>query len=205
MLESFFFYICEHIHYAPWIFFILLLLTGLCIPISEDLLLLIGGAIASTCLQEHALDLYIWLFLGSLLAAWEAYWIGRLFGPNLYKIRFFQSILMPHRLETLRHYYAKFGIWTFIFGRFCPGGIRNALFMSSGLSKIPFHHFIFRDTPGCMISTLTFFFLGYKFGQHFDLMINYFNQYTHWFFFAIFVLIAVGLIYFLYHRTHRRE
>ena len=200
MLESLFFFVCEHVHFAPWILFVLLLLTGLCIPISEDLLLLSGGAIASTCLQEHALELYLWLFTGSLFAAWEAYWIGRHFGPRLYKIRLFKTIVTPNRLQTLRYYYAKFGVFTFVFGRFCPGGIRNALFMSSGLSNVSFYHFILRDTPACIISTLSFFFLGYKFGQHFDLLMNSFDHYTHWFFIVFFFsalapLLAVGCGY----------
>lgn len=196
MLESLFFYVCEHVHYAPWILFGLLLLTGLCLPISEDLLLISGGAIASTCLREHTIELYLWLFSGSLLAAWEAYWIGRLMGPKLYQVPVFKSIVTPHRLDALRGYYAKFGLFTFIFGRFCPGGIRNALFMSSGLSKIPFQKFIVRDTLACLISTLSFFFLGYKFGQHFDLIVSYFYRYTDGFLIFLLALGLVGLILF---------
>lgn len=205
VLESLFFYICEHVHYAPWILFSLLLLTGLCIPISEDLLLLSGGVIASTCLSGHAIELYGWLFSGSLLAAWEAYWIGRLLGPKLYQVPVFKSIVTPHRLEVLRDYYARFGLFTFIVGRFCPGGIRNALFMSSGLSKVPFQNFILRDTLACLISTLSFFFLGYKFGQHFDLINSFFKRYTEAFLGLMILLALMGFIYFWrYHMTNKR-
>lgn len=201
-MEEFFFYICHHVHNAPWILFCLLLLTGLCIPISEDILLLSGGAIASACIPEHAKTIYVWLFLGSYLAAWEAYWIGRLLGPKLYQVYYFRSIVTPHRLERLRHYYAKFGVFTFIIGRFCPGGIRNALFISSGLTKIPFYLFALRDGCACLISTITLFFLGYQFGQNFDLIVSYFYRYTHWFFIVCLFLFFVGFIY-LYFRKRR--
>lgn len=194
-MEDFFSYICAHAHHAPWILFSLLLLTGLSIPISEDLILLGGGAIASTCIPEHTTELYIWLFLGSALAAWEAYAIGRFFGPRLYQIRFFKSIVTPHRIEALRSYYAKYGFFTFIVGRFCPGGIRNALFMSSGLTKMPFYLFVFRDSVACLISTMTLFFLGYKFGQHFDLILYYFHRYTHWFLIFAVGFLVIGGVY----------
>lgn len=204
-MESFFSYICENVHLAPWIMFSLLLLTGLSVPISEDILLLGGGAIASTCMPDHALLMYVWLFLGSYLAAWIAYWIGRMLGPKLYQIRLLKSIVTPHRLDVLRYYYAKFGIFTFLVGRFCPGGIRNALFMSSGLTKMPFYLFILRDGLACMISTLTLFFIGYKFGEHLDLILYYFHRYTYWIFIILGFLLGIGLLYFCYHHFSRNR
>src|SRR5438046_2338570 len=101
MMEAFFSYICDHAHHAPWIMFSLLLLSGLSLPISEDVLLLGGGAIASTCIPDHTLRLYLWLFFGCYLSAWEAYSIGRFLGPRLYKIPYFRSIITPHRLDVL--------------------------------------------------------------------------------------------------------
>jgi len=200
-MESFFSYICENANHAHWIIFTLLLLTGLNLPISEDILILAGGAIASACIPDHALRLYIWIFLGSYLSAWEAYWIGRLLGPRLYDIRLFKTVVTPHRLKILRHFYAKFGVFTFIVGRFCPGGIRNALFMSSGLTKMPFYLFIIRDGLACLISSNVFFYIGYRFGENFHLLLYYFHRYTHWFLAFILILILAGLVY-LWH-THR--
>ena len=198
-MESFFSYICENASYAQWIIFCLLLLTGLNLPISEDLMLLGGGAIASTCIPDHALRLYIWIFLGCYLSAWEAYWIGRLLGPRLYHIPIFKSVVTPHRLDVLRYYYAKFGFFTFIVGRFCPGGIRNALFMSSGLTKMPFYLFILRDGLACLISTSILFHIGYQFGQNLDTLIFYFHRYTHWFF-VVFLSIVIGALIYLWYR-----
>lgn len=194
-MEAILSFICEHAHYAPWIMFGLLLLGGLNLPISEDLMLLGGGAIASTCIPDHTLEIYLVIFLGCYLSAWEAYWIGRLLGPRLYHIRPFKFIITPNRLERLRHYYAKFGIFTFIIGRFCPGGIRNALFMSSGLTHMPFGMFILRDGLACLISSAVFFQLGYHFGAHFDTLLFYFNRYSHWFIIVILILSLIGLSY----------
>jgi membrane protein DedA with SNARE-associated domain len=171
-------YVCAHADYAHWIFLGMLLLAGLNVPLSEDLILLSGGALVSTCMPDHYFHLYAWIFVGCWISGWEAYWIGRLLGPKLYQIRWFSHILNPKRIEKLHYYYEKFGIWTFVVGRFIPGGVRNALFMSSGLGKMPFHIFLLRDLVACVISSNVVFYLGFLFGAHFDTVLHYFLAYN---------------------------
>jgi membrane-associated protein len=199
-MEELFSYVCAHAHNAHWIMFLILLLSGLNLPISEDLMLLSGGAIAAVCIPDHALRLYIWVFLGCYLSAWEVYWIGRLLGPRLYKFPLFRSIITPERMEWLRHYYAKFGVFTFILGRFVPGGVRNALFLSSGLTKMPFHLFIIRDGLACLISSSIIFSIGYHFATHIDTVIYYFQHYTNIFLIFLFAGLALVAGYFWYSR-----
>jgi membrane-associated protein len=189
-METIFNFVCLHADEAQWIMFFLLLLAGFNIPISEDALLIIGGAISSTCVKQHPLEMWGWLFMGCWISAWEAYWIGRLLGPKLYEIRWFHRIINPSRIEKLRHYYEKFGIFTFIVGRFIPGGIRNALFMTTGLSKMPFQTFLLRDFFACLISSVSLFYLGYKFGENHELLLHYFKHYQLLFLSLIAALLA---------------
>lgn len=191
-------YICTHAHAAHWIIFFLLLLSGFNIPISEDLLLICGGAIAGSCVPDHTLKLFIWVFLGAYLSAWEAFWLGRLLGPKLYKIPLIGRSITPARLEWLRYYYAKFGILTFIVGRFMPGGIRNVLFFTSGFTKMPFHLFILRDGLACLISSFVFFTIGYHFAIYFYDIAFYFKHYTNIFLAIIIIgaIIAAAAYYF---------
>lgn len=196
-------FICGHAEHAHWILFFLLLLAGLNIPISEDLILLGGGAIASTCIPEHTFRLYLWIFLGCYLSAWEAYWIGRLLGPRLYTIRPFKYIVTIKRLNSLRTYYAKYGALTFVVGRFIPGGIRNALFMSCGLTKMPFNLFIMRDGVACLLSTSLIFLIGFHFAEHIDQLLYYVKHYSEIFAFSIGGLLLAGLVYFWY--SHHLE
>lgn len=178
-MESVFNFICLHAHEAYWIFFLLLLLAGMNVPISEDLILLTGGAIASTCFEtsSQVWHLFIWLYLGCWLSAWEAYGLGRWLGPKLYEITWFNRFITPKRIEKLHHYYERFGIFTFIVGRFIPGGVRNALFMTSGLGKMPFLKFILRDGFACLLSSLTIFYIGYKFGENYATLVYYLKRY----------------------------
>jgi len=208
MIESAFQYICENAQYAYWIIFLLLLLSGLNLPISEDIVLLGGGAVASTCLshdQGYVLQLYFWIFLGCYLAAWEGYWIGRLLGPNLYRFKLFRTLLTQERMERLRGYYAKYGVFTFIIGRFCPGGVRSALFLSSGLTKMPFGLFILRDGFACLISTCVLFNIGYHFAANIDKVFKNFQTYSFWFLIFFLMVISASLIYYGYTYYYKKK
>lgn len=188
-METLFSSICDIAHDAHWIFFLLLMLAGLNLPISEDIILLTGGAIASTCIPDHTMRLYIWIYLGCWISAWEVYWIGRLVGPKLYHFKWIKTIITPERVDHLHYYYEKFGVFTFIVGRFIPGGMRNALFLSCGLGKMPFLKFIARDGFASLISTSTLFTIGYKFGEHYDDMIAFVKRYNF-----IAFLIVIGIL-----------
>lgn len=203
-MEEILSYLCAHAHHAHWLMFFLLLLTALNLPISEDVMLIGGGAIASSCIPEHAVRLYLWLFMGCYLSAWEAYWIGRLLGPRLYQVQLFSKIITRERMEWLRHYYAKFGVYTFIVGRFFPGGFRNALFLSSGLTKMPFHLFIMRDGLACLISSFTLFQIGYHFAQNLGNLISYFEHYSLLFLCVIGGLLAVGVGIYYFKRQAQK-
>lgn len=192
-------YICEHAYLAPYIFFFLLLLAGFNIPVSEDIILITGGMICATCAPKgYFFFIYIALYLGCIISAWEAYWLGRLLGPKLYRIKWISSIIHPGRVEKLNHFYEKYGIFTFFVVRFIPGGPRNAFFMTAGLGRMPFNKFIIRDMCAALISTTTIFSLGYIFAYNYDKIVYYFKKYN---FIVISLilgacLIVGGIIYF---------
>ncbi len=194
-MESIIQFATEHAEVAHWLFAILIFLGGLNIPISEDIVMISAGALASTLLPETAFLQYTILFIVCWMAAWEAYWIGRLLGPRLYDIRWFNRVLTPNKIDRLHHYYERFGIWTFIVGRFIPGGVRNGLFMTAGLGKMPFNKFILRDLPACLISTAFLFTLGYFFGQHSTEIIAGFRTYQHTFLLLLIATIFLGTLY----------
>lgn len=203
-VQSIFSFICENAIYAHFFIFILFLLGGLNLPISEDLLMIGGGAIASTCIPDHTVRLFIWMLVGCYLASWETYWIGRLLGPKLYHISFFRRILTHERLELVRYFYAKFGIFTFLVGRFCPGGIRNVLFLSSGLTKMPFHLYVLRDGISSTIALSTLFYFGYIFGANFQQIMHVIDKYSLWFFISV-VFFALSFFFFYWHRKMKNN
>lgn len=195
---------CEHAHSAHWIFFLLLMLAGLNIPVSEDILLLTAGALAATCIPEETFHLFGWMYIGCWVSAWEAYWLGRQFGPKLYNIAWFHRFINPKKIERLHYYYEKFGVFTFIVGRFCPGGVRNALFLSAGLGKMPFLTFILRDGFAACISVSTIFYIGYRLGENYRTIVHYIQEYNM-VAFAIIVTFVVALIGYLAWKSKRKN
>lgn len=190
---------CDHYFLAQWIFVLGILLAGINIPISLDVALITAGAFASTCSKVNPIVLFIFLFLAAWVSAWEAYWIGRIFGPKLYNFRWFNHVLNPLRVQRLHDYYEKFGFLTFMVGRFIPGGIRNALFMTSGLGKMPFYLFVMRDFPACLASCGFLYYLGYTFGQNYKIIVSYFEKYN------LIVIAIIGIVTALYFLLKRKK
>lgn len=200
-MESFLTLICEYSHQAHWIFFLMLLLAGCNLPFSEDAIAITGGIIVATCLPDHMLQMWIWIYAGSCMSAWIAYSIGRFIGPKLYRIKWFKRFASPERLNKLHYYYEKFGIFTFIAIRFFPGGIRNGFAMSCGLSKMTFLAFAIRDEIAAAIQVTLLFFLGHTFAKNYELLFNYLKRYNEW---ALGV-IGLALISVIFYKWYKKK
>ena len=110
----------------------------------------------------------------------------------------FRSWITPHRIEKIHGYYEKYGIFTFIVGCFIPGGVRNALFLSSGLGKMPFRTFIFRDGVGCFLSCSTLFVVGFSFAESSEFLQNFSQSYHTASMGVLVALIAATLLFFYF-------
>ncbi len=190
-----------HAHKAHWIVFIGAILAALHIPISIDLLMLISATLAATIIPEKVLHLYVGITAGCLLSAWLSYWIGRTLGLKLLKTPFFSKILSPKRIERIDKFYQKYGLLTLIVGRFIPFGVRNGLFMSSGMTKMPFWKFIYRDAIACLLWCSLTFFLFYTVGKNFHLLYTYVKIFNV----AIFGTLCVALIGVIWYKKRKKS
>ncbi len=159
--------------HAHWFVFAGALLAALHIPISIDVLMILSATLAATLVPEHTFHLFLGITAGCLLSAWLSYWIGRTLGIKLIETRFFSKILSPKRLQKVAKFYKKYGFFALIIGRFIPFGVRNGLFMSSGMTKVPFLKFVYRDAIACCLWCSVTFFLFYTVGKNFHMLYNY--------------------------------
>ncbi len=165
-MEKLITFITSHAAHAHWFIFGGFLLAGMNVPISTDLLLITSAILAATVIPENTLLLFSSIFFGSCCSACIAYWIGRKFGPKLLKVRYFKKIVTEEKLEKAKNFYKKYGFLTLLFGRFIPFGVRNCIFMSTGLSKFSFKTFLIRDVIACFIWSSLIFSLFYFAGQN---------------------------------------
>lgn len=160
-MDALFAFITEHALYAHWIILGLFLLAGCNIPISEDLLILISGTLASTVVPENSWKLFTAVFCGAYVSDWMVYGWGRTLGPRLWKSRWLRSMITQERVEKMQRYYEKYGFWTLLVGRFIPFGVRNGLFFTAGMGKMPFGRFLLSDGIACLLSNTTLFLLSF--------------------------------------------
>ena len=85
-------------------------------------------------------------------------------------------MVSPKQVEKVSMFYKKYGVLTLILGRFIPFGVRNALFLTAGLGKMPFKKFALSDWLACTISCSLFFWLYYTFGESVIGLVKQFNM-----------------------------
>lgn len=181
-------YAMANVQLAPFIIGGALLLAGFNLPVSEDLMIFISAILAAKN-PDYLFPLYAGLFAGAYLSDLIAYGLGRYLGPQLFKIKFFASMVTQERLDQVSHYFNKYGIGVLIVGRFIPFGVRNALFISSGLSKASFPKFAFADFVATIISVSTYFYLYYSFGETMIAIVKKGNVII----FSVFILAVLGI------------
>ena len=195
-MDSLFPFIQEHAHYAHWVVFGLLMLAGLNFPISEDVLIIISGALAGTIVPENTWKLFLGVFCGAYLSDWVVYWMGRLWGAKLWRINWFARIFNPKKLQQIEHYYKRYGVLTLLVGRFIPFGVRNCLFATAGMGKMRFWKFLVADGIACLSSNAFLFTLAYFCGKNCTYLVQYINI-------VIFSLFLVALIGFVWYKRKK--
>ena len=187
--------IVHHAHNAHWYVFIAIILAGFNIPFSADLLILAAAILAATVVPEHTLHLFFSILLGCYFSAMCAYWLGRLIGTALGKNKFFSKLFNAERLFKIKKFYEKYGLWTLVIGRFIPFGVRNCIFMSSGMSKLHFGKFILMDALACFIWCSTCFYIFFTLGQNYE-TIWYYLKTFNLLIFAAFSVTVIGILWY---------
>jgi len=155
----------NYTEYYPLVAFLGLLLAGCNLPVSEDLII-ITGAILSHEMPSIMIPSLIAIYAGVTLTDFFMYWIGGRVRSGASKTGFFIKMIPEKALDKMHHYLDKYGIFTFIVGRFIPFGFRNTMFFSSGFFKLRLREFIIYDLIAAAISINTLFFLTYHFGEN---------------------------------------
>ncbi|MDR2159311.1 MAG: DedA family protein [Treponema sp.] len=163
-MPDFFNFFSQYIEFFPLAALICLILAGLNIPISEDLIS-IAGALVSRADRSLLAPTLLSIYAGVIISDFMVYFIGTLVRKGAIKGKFASRILSAKLLERIRHALDKYGILTFIVCRFIPFGVRNTLFMASGLFGTPLRRFALYDIIAATISMNVLFFLVYVFGE----------------------------------------
>lgn len=188
---------------APYVHFIafgLLILAGLNIPVSEDLVFIVSASLAATVVPENTVYVFIGCVTGAYISDILAYTLGRYGGNWIATLPLFKQEFSPARIARVKRYFDRYGIKTLFFGRFIPFGVRNVLFMTSGLVKVPFPRFLLVDLMALALTSSILFGLGYVFGSNYQAMLPWLDSYK----ILIFLIFLLAIAMFLYRRRKNK-
>jgi len=156
--------------------------------VEGDITLLLSGVMAhSGFFGEYSFFKVVFFgTLGGLVGDGFAYMIGRLFHETVKEYRFYQ--LAHPRIERLVQ---KFGGFAIIISKYIYG-IRAAMCLFYGMSKMPFGRYLLLDTVSCLIWVTILAGTGYFFSGAITSIIGDFQQIG----IALFFIVLSGVIIF---------
>ncbi len=139
---------------------------GLGVPISQDLVLLIGGVLSArgvTALGPTIAAAFAGVLLGdSLMFRW-----GRRLGPRAYEQGWVRRVLTPAREAKLRAHFAKHGALTVVAARHTPL-LRAVAFFLAGASGVRYWKFLVADALSAALTVPLWVWLGSVAGEHLE-------------------------------------
>jgi len=131
---------------GPWLLFGIIMLAGVGIPISEEILIVPAGFL----IERGVLPLW-W----TVAAAWtgvvlaDLIWmlLVRRFAHRLLAIRFFRRMFHPRRILEIKYLLEKWGAWVVVMGRILPAA-RTPVITAAGLAHMPLRKFMLGECVG---------------------------------------------------------
>ncbi len=133
--------------YGPYAVFFLLMLSGLGLPVGEDLVIIPAGMLVGNG------ELPFWptliaAYLGVVCSDCLWFTICHRYGSHLLHFRWFKRIIHPRRLLEAKHQVEQRGVWVIVMARFIPAS-RTPTITIAGMLHLPFWQF-FLATASCV-------------------------------------------------------
>jgi membrane protein DedA with SNARE-associated domain len=176
-----------------WLFF-----TGIGIPpCPEEAGILYAAGVTALHPEIHWWLAWPVTSLGIVCADMVLYSIGRLWGKNLFELRWVRWILKPERRRLLEERFHTHGIKILIAARFLPP-LRTGVFMIAGSIRYSFVRFLTADGIFAVIGVGIVFFCG-------TWLIDLIGRAQHWLVFAAAGAVGLFLLYRYYRYLRKRE
>ncbi len=150
-----------------WTLFLILILSGVGLPVPEEITLLLGGYLAYLGFIDFWPAVYI-LFGGILAADALGYFMGRTYGERVFR-KFERLPYASLVLNKGRYYFDKYGEGVVFFSRVLLG-VRVAVPILAGHFRMNFTKFLFFDILASVPWTLFLVTLSYYLGSGLELI-----------------------------------
>ena len=147
------------IHFTYPGVFLILLATGLGLPIPEELPIAIAAMMARWEVM-HWWGALLSCLGGVLAGDMLLYTLGRHFGRRILQWPTARRILTPEREARVMHAYHRHGLKFVVMARLIMG-LRAAAFLTAGLVRVPFPRFLLVDVTAVLVSVPISFGVAY--------------------------------------------
>lgn len=191
----------EHRSLIWAIIMVVLFLSGMGLPLPEDIPLTITGFTAfkqsnDAFVFSHYLLAFAMVTVAILSGDLVAYWAGRRYGMGLRdRFRFARRVLTEKRLAKVQRWFDKYGSFTVFLGR-QVAGVRIVTFFTSGAMRVPIWKFVLFDFIGCCVTVPVWMTLGTLAARYGSEWLNHIAGRVG----VVFVIAAIGafLLFFMY-------
>ncbi len=180
--------------------FVFLLLSGLGLPLPEEVPLLLAGYLAS---QQTA---NLWVVIpvglaGALVSDVLLFMATHRWRSHIFRWRWTRATIRPRHLVVARRQFHNHGLKIVLVARWLPA-LRSAVCLTAGLTGVPFWRFMLVDAMAACITVSTSILLGYSAGAHIGRLISGFRRAEHIVLMTVIVAAVVGvLVRFIWWRT----
>jgi membrane protein DedA with SNARE-associated domain len=174
---------------AYLLIFVALFLSGVGLPIPEELSFLLGGYLIGSTGGSLVLMIFS-AVCGVLLGDIFLFLLARRHGERLLSVWPFRLLFTPERLSRGRIFFSRHGSKTI----FCAGffaGIRATTFFLSSTMGVKFSHFLFWDCIRTLLTCPVSVWVGFRFGPYAHEIIQ---PYKDWLFLVIVLAVAVLIL-----------
>jgi membrane protein DedA with SNARE-associated domain len=141
------------------------LACALGVPVPEEVTLISAGVLVSTK-QPHLTLAAVSGLSGILISDATLYFLGRYFGPRVFELPLFRTVLTEPRVKWAESRIRRYGPLVCFVGRFLPG-LRIAIFTTSGALGLKPQVFLLIDALAAVIIVSLWISLGHWMGANF--------------------------------------
>jgi|GEM_PF-613033 len=155
------------------VIFVVLFVSGIGIPLPEDIPLTVAGFTTFKQSNDefvflHYLAAFAFVVVPILTGDLIAYHMGKKYGFGIRdRFRFLRSALSSKRIARVQSWFDSYGSFSVFMGR-QVAGVRFVTFFTAGTMRVPLHKFVLFDFLGCLVSVpvwLTLGALASRYGQ----------------------------------------
>lgn len=178
--------------YSYLCIFLVLVFSGIGLPIPEELTLILAGFFIYQGIVRST-PMLVFCVFGVFLSDFIAFLLGHFYGKNIKERKLIGSLFSFRRVRKAERYSKILGNWVIVFGRFATG-IRPLIFLFAGVTRINLLKFVLIDFIGSIISVAIWAGAGWFLSRHIEILLIYFYRFRN---FVIYSIVAFVVIYFL--------